>query len=237
MSMSPSEPPDDDLDVLAGEFVLGLLDDHGLVRVAALGAHGPRFEQAVEGWEQRLMPLAEQLPSIAPPARVWPAIAAKIIIPSAAPSAARESFWNSLKFWRGFSLGAGAFGAAGVALALFFAFAPHRAAMPVATATLATQNAGMFVVTAQPNGAGMMLVVSPLHAHMPVDKSMELWLILPGKNPAPLGLLAGDHAVTIPMPTNPLANITLAVSMEPKGGSPTGLPTGPVLAAATFLTI
>ena len=36
MSAPEADPPDDDLDVLAGEFCLGLLDAQGLARVAQI---------------------------------------------------------------------------------------------------------------------------------------------------------------------------------------------------------
>ena len=63
----------------------------------------------------------------------------------------------------------------------------------------------------------------------------ELWLIPTDGKPRALGLLQADHAVTITVPTAlaPLArrDSVLAVSLEPPGGSPTGQPTGPVIAS------
>jgi anti-sigma-K factor RskA len=63
----------------------------------------------------------------------------------------------------------------------------------------------------------------------------ELWLIPADGKPRALGLLQADHAVTLAMPAalSPLAtsNSVLAVSLEPQGGSPTGQPTGPVIAS------
>jgi anti-sigma-K factor RskA len=54
-----------------------------------------------------------------------------------------------------------------------------------------------------------------------------------GQNPRSLGLIpaSGIGRVRLPVPAGTaLQNIpALAVSLEPAGGSPTGLPTGPVL--------
>ena len=62
----------------------------------------------------------------------------------------------------------------------------------------------------------------------------ELWLIPADGKPRPLGLLSADRSVTIAVPADLAAltirNAVLAVSLEPPGGSPTGQPTGPVIA-------
>ena len=61
----------------------------------------------------------------------------------------------------------------------------------------------------------------------------ELWLIPAGGKPHPLGLLRADHTVIIiphDLVPHTTRNAVLAVSLEPQGGSPTGQPTGPVIA-------
>ena len=65
------------------------------------------------------------------------------------------------------------------------------------------------------------------------DKDYQLWMLpADGSNPVSLGLLpeqAGSIMLT-PPDAFKLAQVNgLAVSLEPAGGSPTGLPTGPVL--------
>lgn len=237
MSTTLTDPPDDDLDILAGEYLLGLLDGAELARVTSLRASEPRFDVAVSQWEMRLLPLADELVLVQPGPRVWPAIAAAIA-PAASPKA---GVWNNVKFWRYFGLGTGSLGA-GLAVALAAVIvlrAPPP--LPIATATLASQHAGIFVATAQRVNGGIVLVVSPSQVNVPTDRSAELWLITPGNTPKPLGLLASDHAVTVNVSSTQfngeLGVAELAVSIEPPGGSPTGLPTGPVIAAAKFLPL
>ena len=69
----------------------------------------------------------------------------------------------------------------------------------------------------------------------------ELWLIPSDGKPRALGLLSADRSVSITMPTDfaPLAvsNAVLAVSLEPPGGSPTGQPTGPVIATGKLTNL
>ena len=65
-------------------------------------------------------------------------------------------------------------------------------------------------------------------------RAPQLWLIPPGLDPQPLGLLDPTRPVTFAIPPRLLPQATrdavLAVSLEPPGGSPTGRPTGPVVA-------
>jgi hypothetical protein len=69
----------------------------------------------------------------------------------------------------------------------------------------------------------------------------ELWLIPPGSKPLPIGLLNGDKPVVIAIPAGLVAQTasgaTLAVSLEPPGGSPTGVPTVPVIGAGKLTAL
>jgi anti-sigma-K factor RskA len=62
----------------------------------------------------------------------------------------------------------------------------------------------------------------------------ELWLIAPGDKPRSLGLVKGEQPVALAIPADLRRFVTdastLAISLEPPGGSPTGSPTGPVIA-------
>ena len=73
------------------------------------------------------------------------------------------------------------------------------------------------------------------------QRALELWLIAPGDNPRSLGLIEPGRPVHIDLPTDLLPHVrseaTLAVSSEPPGGSPTGLPTGPVIASGKLTNL
>lgn len=212
---------DDDFEALAGEHVLGLLSTEALARVE----HDPHFQAAVLNWTNRLMPLADALPSETPPAHVWAGI-------EAATAPQRPKGRAGAKFWRGFGLGAGVMALVAV---VFLAVRPPAA--PQGVATLTTTAQGVFIATATPSADGMTLIVSPARAIVPAGKSAELWLLRPSAKPMPLGLLAAAGPVTMHMPISSLAGVKLAISLEPQGGSPTGLPTGPIIAAADFLRL
>ena len=56
-----------------------------------------------------------------------------------------------------------------------------------------------------------------------------------------MGLVDPTKPATMPMPPQfkalAKAQVTLAISIEPPGGSPTGLPTGPVVATGKFVAV
>jgi anti-sigma-K factor RskA len=69
-------------------------------------------------------------------------------------------------------------------------------------------------------------------------KDYELWVLPPGKSPVSLGTLKVEQRIERPIDAMRAALIqpgtTLAVSLEPSGGSVTGAPTGPVLYTGVF---
>ena len=71
-------------------------------------------------------------------------------------------------------------------------------------------------------------------ASLPKREVSRLVMIAPGDKPRSLGLIEAGRPVQINLPAELMqriaANATLAVSLEPPGGSPTGQPTGPVIA-------
>ncbi len=77
---------------------------------------------------------------------------------------------------------------------------------------------------------------------LPAGKSFELWM-LPGGAAAPvsLGVIKADLMQTIPVTdaaSRLLPKISgMAISVEPEGGSKTGLPTGPVILSGPWVKI
>jgi anti-sigma-K factor RskA len=75
------------------------------------------------------------------------------------------------------------------------------------------------------------------------DKTLEVWLLPPDGAPRSLGLLPsaeGGTTVALNLPHDTAEALTtseLAVSLEPSGGSTTGLPTGPVLFSGAVLPV
>lgn len=221
---------------LAAEYVLGTMSAHARRRFGICLKENPALRRAVTEWEKRLTPLALALPEIEPPLRVWQAIESGI----RPGRQTRPGFWKSLSFWRFSSIASGL-----VALALLILLAVPGPETPPADGTrmvvvmndLKTSNPAMTVswVPDKP-GKRVMRIRVIGHADMAPGTAWELWM-LPGEDqkPVSLGLITTHDAQTVVVP-EPLAAkldqaLGLAMSVEPAGGSPTGLPTGPVLYA------
>lgn len=81
--------------------------------------------------------------------------------------------------------------------------------------------------------AGQVKMPGPMP--IPAGRSAQLWVIEGDKAPRPLGLFkevgAGAYVAEARMGAVIAPGTKLAISIEPIGGSPTGAPTGPVIAA------
>ena len=71
-------------------------------------------------------------------------------------------------------------------------------------------------------------------------RAPELWLIPAGQKPISVGMIMPDKPTTLVLDAALLSRLgptaLLAVSVEPIGGSPTGQPTGPVIAKGAIST-
>jgi anti-sigma-K factor RskA len=223
----------DDIDVMAGEYVLGTLDDAERRRVRArLDAGDEAFVAAVARWQERLVPLTEAVEPAPVPAALWARI--ETSIGSEAGRAARSvpvpaplPWWQRLGFWRGFSALATA---ASIVLAVMLATRPDVRVVPryvVVLATPDTSTPGLLVEAVDERSIKLI----PLATFtVPEDRVLELWTHPEGQPVVSLGLVTPGRMVAITLDDlPPLApGQPFAVSLEPPGGSPTGQPTGPV---------
>jgi anti-sigma-K factor RskA len=85
------------------------------------------------------------------------------------------------------------------------------------------------------------MTISPGAAQAPRKGDLELWMIPPDGAPQALGVIPADRSASMPMPDAFAGKgdtpIVLAVTEEPTGGSPTGKPTGPVVAKGRFKVV
>ncbi len=216
-------------DALAAQYVLGTLSRSARARFARLVGVDRAVTDAVNVWEERLLPFAEVIAPVPPPARVWSQILAQVQ-GGHIPAAAVPPMWANLGLWRGLTL---AGFATAMALAVVLLSLPAERPDQTMVAVLAGTDARpALIATADRAGRTLRIkMVTPVE--IASDRALELWALPQGGNPRSLGLISPTGIVQIPL-TGPadiaLAQVpALAVSLEPKGGSPTGLPTGPVL--------
>ena len=219
---------EDERDQLAAQYVLGVLDLAERREAQHLVESEPAFAELVARWEERLAPLADAFEPVAPPASSKTVIEARLF----GATETRSGFWHSLAFWRPLAL------AASIALIVSIGFnltrtAPSNEGGSLIVSLQPADNSPVnFVALYQPASGEVRL--SPVSGEAGTGKDFELWLI-EGDNPAvSLGVLPKSGTAEISLPPDLAgkfrAGTTLAISLEPEGGSPTGVATGPVVA-------
>ena len=192
------------------------------------------FAALVDDWQTDLAVLDERFE----PQQVPPAVAARIERRLFGDEGARGAgLWGSLAFWRGLAF-ASVVIAAGLALV-------SSGVMPLPTggeqpailvADLNGENAPIGLV-AHFNPDARTIAVVPAALQDEGGHSLELWAVPGDGVPRSLGLVPHDGGVIAidRQHAEELGEgVTLAVSLEPVGGSPTGAPTGPVLVAGAL---
>ena len=216
-------------DRLAAEYVLGTMRGAARRRFEEYAKRDPALHADVRRWEAHLTPLTAHLPAIEPPARVWSRIEARLDAraPSMTPKSA-TGLWENLAFWRNLGIGA-----ATLAAAVLIAFVTLKPAEPepILTAVLSEENSDPRVIIQQPK-ADVLLVkmVKPWRTNS--GFSHELWVIPNDGKPRSLGIInaAANTKINLADLDTKLVNgTTMAVSLEPMGGSTTGAPTGRVV--------
>jgi anti-sigma-K factor RskA len=233
-------------DRLAAELALGLLEGEELAQARWRQGRDTDFDRAIASWEERLMPLIDGVRPVAPDPRVWEQIAARL--------GDREEGANVVELrrkaslWRTYSAGMTALAAA---LALVIGLdaarqdpvvqapAPQPPGATLVAALAKEGGPAALVITYDPNSRS--LVATPAVLDPAAGHDHELWLIAGSEPPRSLGLVATGKSQKITIPPALLKSLgteaTLAVSVEPEGGSRTGKPTGPVIASGQLIRL
>lgn len=236
--------PDDEDDLFAGEYALGLLEGPDLAAAQARIAADRAFADRVEAWAARLSPMLEGSPA-EPSDNVWQAISARLAANDegmpARPAAA-------VRGWRWATLAASAV-AASLALVLVTRPAPEASApaTPVVAAAPASalvaslqDDVAASAVTISVEQSGGQLIVTPVRLAVE-GRTPELWIIPGDGTPRSLGVIPAAAPSRVAVPEQHRAHLqqgaTFAISLEPAGGSPTGAPTGPVAASGKIVRI
>lgn len=231
------------VDKLAAEYVLGTLKGGARRRFESLLRRHDGLRLAVAEWQDRLHPLAELAPAVPPPAANWQAIEAKLGL-SGKPQRKR-SFWFELRedisFWRGLGMFSTTAALILTSLLLTRQLQPLPAPAPASyIAMLSNDQAQPIAVVTGDAPGGRLTVKLVAPQAIAADKSLELWAVPKEGPPRSLGLLAADGSVSLALPANatPQSIPLLAVTLEPKGGSPNpNGPTGPIVFKGAWVQI
>ncbi len=206
---------------LAGEYVLDLLPAEERRTWERRLLEEPALRAAVASWDDSFSRLTDSLAEVPAP----PALQKRIERELFGGRASRFSL-----SWLGGLAGAAA--AAVIAVAVFFVADPSGPVAPTHVAEVAAEDDSLRVAVALNAETGE-LRIERVSGTVTPGRSHELWLIADGASaPVSLGLLEGEATVLTLADDRRglLENAVLAISDEPEGGSPTGQPTGAVLA-------
>jgi anti-sigma-K factor RskA len=225
----------DDIDDLAGEYVLGTLDASERASVAARRLREPDLDAAIRDWERRLAPLDAETMPVAPPADLLGRIERRIGRGSGDGAIELAAVRRQLSRWRGIGIFASA-----TAASLLIAIGVREIAWQKTPQTYVAVFARddvlpAFYMTFDLDRREM--TIRPVDARRQPGKTYQLWIASEQLGPAPQSLGLMDEALA---PTTKvlsqydhglLQRATFGVSLEPAGGSPTGRPTSPALHA------
>ncbi|OAN72784.1 hypothetical protein A8B83_07815 [Rhodobacteraceae bacterium EhC02] len=224
MTTGPDDIPQDD-SLLAAEYVLRLLDPVEDAAFRARLATEPALAAEMTAWTTRLSGLDADVAEVAPRPAVKTGLERRLF-----GQPQRLPFWRRVGLWQAVSL-------ASVALAAFLALQSLQPPQPVAPTPLFVSE-----IAAEDQSLRLLAVYDAQAAELRLTRTagsaaegrvLQLWAIAGDAAPVSLGVLpeTGTTAVILPEALRAgLADLVLAISDEPAGGSPTGAPTGAVLA-------
>jgi len=227
-----------DREIVAGEYAVGLLDGAEREAFETRMAVDAKLDAAVARWQTRLAPIDATALPIEPSTGLWQRIESGLdrvparseaVASQSAPGARFSQRWDSLWLWRGAAL-------AGVAAALVLTFGLVAALdgarrQPVMVAVLLTEtNVAAAVVNTFADRRVELLPLQDIA--VPQGRALEIWTLWDrATGPRSVGLIDRARAVPLRLENLPLnADQLFEITVEPAAGSPTGRPTGPIVA-------
>lgn len=214
---------------LAAEYVLGTLTGAARRRFETWMLESPRVRRQVWYWERRFQALNGAIPERRPPAALWRKVRGRI-----------DRSGAGFHAW-GWPLG-GLLAASLVIAVMVFWPAPP-APQHFVGVIQNSQAEPLWVLGTRSEDGRRYLSMQGVQVDAPADRrAFELWLLPRSGAAISMGLLpAAGKEQTAALTDEQLQVLrrsrTLAVSLEPAGGSPTGQPTGPVLYQVRMVTL
>ncbi len=227
---------DEERRVAVAEYVLGLTSAQSRAAMARAIESRPDLAAEVAYWEHRFSAFNEDYVPTTPPAGLLNKIEQRLF----ADVAAKTPWYNSLLLWRSLAGVAAAVAVLSVGLNLLLPTVETPLDTTQLVAAMQTVDSDVSFIARFDAGTGA-LRVSGTGSPAGAGNDYELWFIEGDNAPISMGVIDVAEAQTIAVDETlrgQLAQgITLAVTREVEGGSPTGDPQGPVVAAGPIAAI
>jgi len=232
--MSADRPLNGEDDALAAEYVSGILPLTERVAFERRLESEPLLRKYVRFWDEKLLPLTETVAPIDPPKRVLTSIENQLF----ANENPKLSIFNGLMFWRTLSFTSLA-ALAGALILYAGTFRPSSISSPIFVAELSGVQPS-FKLLVYYDREKSEIKYNRINGVPLMGRDFELWLIVGKEAPLSLGVLSHEAKGTLKVSHEMAAKFidsTVAITDEPSGGSPTGHPTGSVLATGSLISI
>ena len=230
--------PDDNSDLRYAEYVLGVLDADAHAAVEREMAESDAAAVAVAQWQRRLLPIAAEIADRAPPPELWQRIRTELRLDPPVREQQRPVFWENVRMWHWLSLAASAIAVACIVALFLVVRRPAAPSVPYMASTLAQKNGDIGWTATMDIRNARIIIVPASPQSLVTGRAPELWLIPQSGKPIAVGMISSTTPVALPLGSSLLPRVgpsaVLAVSVEPPGGSPTGQPTGPVIATGAI---
>mgnify|MGYP000856784949 FL=1 len=213
---------------LAAEYVLGTLRGAARRRFETWMLESPRVRRQVWYWERRFHSLNGAIVERRPPVVVWRRIQARIGRPRAAP---RAWWWP-----------VGSVLAASLVLAVVLLWSSAPSYQAFVGVVQNSQAEPLWVLRTVTDDGHRQLSLRGVNVEAVPGKDFELWLLPRSGAAISVGLLPTRNGQRTAVLNERQLEVlrrsrSLAVSLEPAGGSPSGQPTGPVLYQVRMISL
>lgn len=220
-----------DIPEIADEYVLGLIGASEAAEIEAEMERDAELRAAVAASRERFLPLDTTVEPATANEALWWKIEVNLPPQAGTPSSIQfpQVNDNQTSGWRVAAVSAIA---ASVMLAVGLVFSLTRTAEPLVIAVLVNE-AGEVQAVVEDFGNENARIRLLADIEVPTDKTMQVWT-LPSREMGPisLGLIDGVHSARLEgaVLPSPRDSQLYEITLEQAGGSPTGRPTGPIVA-------
>lgn len=222
--------PNSDDEMLAAEYVLGVLPDGERKAFAARFSVDAALRARIQFWEKQLSAFNGAYASANPPPALRGAVHERLF-----GAEVKTGFWQSLGFWRALSFAT----IAALALIVAVPYALNPKSQLVSIAELSGETKAVKMAVSY-DVATATIRYNRVEGQAATGRDFQLWAIIGKDAPISLGVIPAAASGKFKVPPRLAAGISdavLAISDEPTGGSPTGQPTGAVLSSGKLIPI